>query len=54
VIELRPGVAFCLRKFHTLISDLVRGAWARYVRQQNLGILGEVTIFMNSCSAASG
>src|SRR5215469_17044406 len=42
-IELRPGVAFCLRKFHALISDLVRGAWARYVRQQNLDIIGEVT-----------
>ena len=41
VIQLRPGVAFCLRKFHALISDLVRGAWMRYVRQQNLGILGE-------------
>jgi 5-methylcytosine-specific restriction endonuclease McrA len=42
-IKLRPGVAFCFRKFHALVSDLVRGAWARYVRQQNLGILGEVT-----------
>jgi len=42
-IELRPGVAFCFRKFHPLISDLVRGAWARYVRQRNLSILGETT-----------
>ena len=40
-IELRSGVAFCLRKFHALIVDLVRGAWVRYVRQQNLDILGE-------------
>lgn len=40
-IELRPGVAYCLRKFHGLISDLVRGAWVRYVRQQNLDVLGE-------------
>jgi hypothetical protein len=40
-IELKPGVAFCLRKFHALISDLVRGAWARYVRQNNLDLLGE-------------
>jgi hypothetical protein len=40
-IELRPGVAFCLRKFHGLISDQVRGAWLRYVRQQNLDVLGE-------------
>ena len=41
MIELRPGVAYCFRKFHPLISDLVRGAWLRYVRQQNLDILGE-------------
>jgi hypothetical protein len=40
-IELRPGVAYCFRKFHALISDLVRGAWLRYVRQLNLDILGE-------------
>lgn len=40
-IQLRPGVAFCLRKFHALISNLVQGAWVRYVRQQNLEIIGE-------------
>lgn len=40
-IGLRPGVAYCFRKFHALISDLVRGAWVRYIRQQNLGVLGE-------------
>jgi hypothetical protein len=42
-IELRPGVAFCFRKFHPLVADLVRGAWARYVRQQNLAVVGETT-----------
>ena len=41
MIRLQPGVAYCFRKFHALISDLVRGAWARYVRQQNLALLGE-------------
>jgi hypothetical protein len=40
-IQLRAGVAFCFRKFHGLISDLVRGAWVRFVRQQNMDILGE-------------
>jgi 5-methylcytosine-specific restriction endonuclease McrA len=40
-IELRPGVVYCFRKFRALICDLVRGAWVRYVRQQNLDILGE-------------
>jgi hypothetical protein len=42
-IELLPGVAYCMRKFHPMLSDLVRGAWVRYVRQQNLDILGETT-----------
>ena len=42
-IELRSGVAYCFRKFHALIADLVRGAWVRYVRQQNLRVLGEIT-----------
>ena len=46
-IELRSGVAFCFRKFHALIVDLVRGAWVRYVREQNLDILGE-TADLNS------
>jgi hypothetical protein len=40
-IRIGPGVAFCLRKFHALISDLVRGAWVRHVRQQDLEVLGE-------------
>lgn len=40
-IELRPGVVYCFRKFHALISDLVRGSWVRYVRHQNLDVLGE-------------
>jgi hypothetical protein len=42
-IELRPGVAYCFRKFHALLTDLVRGAWSRYVRQLNLAVLGEAT-----------
>jgi hypothetical protein len=41
-ITLRPGVAFCLRKFHGLVLDLVHAAWARYVRQQNLELIGEI------------
>lgn len=42
-IDLRLGVAYCFRKFHALLTDLVRGAWSRYVRQQNLDVLGEAT-----------
>jgi hypothetical protein len=41
VIQLLPGIAYCFRKFHALISDLVQGAWVRYVRQQNLALIGE-------------
>lgn len=39
-IELRPGVAFCLRQFYGLIGDLVRGAWLRYIRRHNHDALG--------------
>lgn len=39
-IELRPGVAFCLRHFYSLIGDLVRGAWTRYIRRHNHDVLG--------------
>lgn len=40
-ITLKPGVAFCLRRFHGLIEDLVRGAWLRYVRRTNQNLIGE-------------
>ena len=39
-IELRGGVAYCLRHFYGLIGDLVRGAWVRYVRRHNHDALG--------------
>lgn len=40
LVELRPGVAYCLRQFYGLVADLVRGAWTRYVRRHNLDLLG--------------
>ena len=40
-IELKPGVMFCVRRFHELVTDLVRGAWLRYVRRFNGQVLGE-------------
>jgi 5-methylcytosine-specific restriction endonuclease McrA len=39
-IVLKPGVAYCFRAFYDLILDLVRGAWLRFVRSRNLGVLG--------------
>jgi hypothetical protein len=41
VITLKPGVAACLRRFHGLLGDLIRGAWVRYVRRNNEPELGE-------------
>jgi 5-methylcytosine-specific restriction endonuclease McrA len=38
-INLKPGVAYCLRKFYDLITDLVRGAWVRYIRRLNADVL---------------
>jgi hypothetical protein len=40
-IQLKPGVMFCLRRFHELVTDLVRGAWVRYVRRFNGQVLGD-------------
>ena len=39
-IKLYPGVMFCMRRFHELITDFVRGAWLRYVRRFNGQVLG--------------
>ncbi len=39
-VELEPGVMFCFRHFHGLVTDLVRGAWVRYIRRQNQDVLG--------------
>lgn len=39
-ITLNPGVAFCFRKHYSLITELVRGAWVRYVRRFNPDIFG--------------
>jgi hypothetical protein len=39
-VALRPGVAFCLRKFYGLVGDLVRSAWVRYIRRHNHDALG--------------
>ena len=41
-IELRTGVMFCFRKYHGLISELIKGYWARFVRRFNLEALGAV------------
>jgi hypothetical protein len=40
-IILKPGVAFCFRKYYGLVSDMVKGAWSRYIRRFNLDLLGD-------------
>src|SRR5262249_24942670 len=50
-IELRPGVAFCLRRFHALSYDLVTAAWLRFVRelrpnQTRLGQTSDLSEFL--------
>ena len=42
-ITLRPGVAYCLREFHSQIINMVQGAWIRWIRhtKKNAAILGE-------------
>jgi len=42
-ITLRPGVAFCFRRFHGIVRDLVRGAWLSWVRRHNTAALGSAT-----------
>jgi 5-methylcytosine-specific restriction endonuclease McrA len=42
-ITLRPGVAYCLRQFHGMITELVRSAWLRQVRQCNQLLLGDTS-----------
>ena len=39
-IVLWPGVAFCFRRFHVLLTELVRGAWLGYIRRLNQEALG--------------
>jgi hypothetical protein len=41
VINLKPGVVYCLRRFYDLIRNLVQSAWIRHVRMLNIDLLGE-------------
>ena len=39
-IELRPGIAFCLRRFHALLTQMIRNDWVSYIRKVNSPALG--------------
>jgi hypothetical protein len=42
-IVLKPGIAFCFRRFHALLQQLVQGAWVRFIRTipENRTLIGE-------------
>lgn len=42
-ITLRPGAAFCFRRFYGLIRNMIEGAWGSYVRRVNTEVLGQVS-----------
>ena len=42
-ITLKAGVAYCLRAFHELLLDLIRGAWVRWIQKYNANKLGNAT-----------
>jgi 5-methylcytosine-specific restriction endonuclease McrA len=42
-ITLKAGVAYCLRAFHELLLDLIRGAWVRWIQKYNASALNNVT-----------
>ncbi|MFC1660188.1 HNH endonuclease [Gemmatimonadota bacterium] len=39
-IVLKPGVAYCFRQFHSLVIEMVQGAWTQHVRRTNSATLG--------------
>jgi hypothetical protein len=39
-ITLKPGVAYCIRQFYSMIIEMVQGAWTNYVRRTNVHLLG--------------
>ncbi|KKL44003.1 endonuclease [Burkholderia contaminans] len=43
IVVLRPGVAYCLRRFHPLVQQLARNHWVEHIKanRRNQGILGD-------------
>ena len=39
-ITLKPGVAYCLREFYSMVIEMVQGAWTSYIRRTNVHLLG--------------
>ena len=39
-ITLKAGVAWCFRRFYSMIMEMVQGAWTGYIRRTNVHLLG--------------
>ena len=42
VVRLEPGVAYCFRAFHPMVTDMIEGAWSHFVQRRNPRLLGQV------------
>lgn len=42
-LELKPGIAYCFRRFHGFVLRLAQDAWIRFIREreQNVALLGD-------------
>jgi len=54
-VRLKPGVAYCLRRFQPLVQQLARSHWAAHIKRnrQNTGILGQADDLEDFLFAAS-
>jgi len=42
-ITLKPGIAYCFRRFHPLVVEFAQGGWARFIRRENAELIGTRT-----------
>ena len=54
-VRLKPGVAYCLRRFQPLVQQLARSHWAGHIKRnrRNTGILGQADDLEDFLFAAS-
>jgi 5-methylcytosine-specific restriction endonuclease McrA len=54
-VRLKPGVSYCLRRFHPLVQRLARSHWLEHIKanRRNRGILGDTDDLENFLFSAS-
>jgi 5-methylcytosine-specific restriction endonuclease McrA len=54
-VKLKPGVAYCLRRFQSLVQQLARSHWVEHIKRnrRNIGILGQADDLEDFLFAAS-